>query len=156
MRFSRRQKKQQCQGRDRTGSTDSKWRTIDSWKKTLPREEIQELSEASPNAVIQVSQTYRGQGRQTRPLLIWGTFGGRFKTTYTFNCWFPGNLTTVFMSHLAINWILIHRRATNQDGDLTAITLPEEQSKEPESLNLEKGRGRCGGGGKAGHCFQFL
>ena len=157
MGFSRHQRKQeQGQGRDRTGSADSKWWVIDSSKKTLPREEIQELSEASPHAVIQVSQTHRGQGGQMRPLCIWGTFWGRFKTIYTSNCWFPGNLTTVFMSHLAINWILIHRRATNQDGDLIAVMLLEEQPKRARILELGKRKREMWGRGKTGHCFQFL
>ena len=42
------------------------------------------------------------------------------------------------MSHLAINWILIHRRATNQDSDLIAVMLPEEQSKRARILELGK------------------
>ena len=59
------------------------------------------------------------------------------------------------MSHLAINWILIPWRATNQDGELIAIMLHEEQLKAPESLNMEKGRGSCGGGGRLRVAFRY-
>lgn len=57
------------------------------------------------------------------------------------------------MSHLAINWILIHRRATNQDSDLIAVMLPEEQSERARILELEKRKREKWGRVKLGIAF---
>lgn len=52
------------------------------------------------------------------------------------------------MSHLVITWILVHQRASSQDGNLTAIMLHEEELAESESLNLEKRKMKLWGEGQ--------
>lgn len=70
------------------------------------------------------------------------------------NSWLLGNLTTMPMSHLAINWIMVHWRATNQDDNLIEIMLHGEQLKEPETLYSEQGRRSWGGGGRLSIVFR--